>query len=305
MLVTGPSPRWTRFRTFGLTGASPAGGFPPFDLRRSPLNCYHPGRFVQLDLPFLRTLLGGGSGDAPPPAGPPGRPERRDLPAEPAVHVPAVDFVRVRRARRYVLRVRPDGSVRVTVPRGGSRAEAVRFLERHAAWVQRERSRLRAAHGTPEWTDGSTLLLRGEHVTIRVEDAGASRSARCGDRSVRIPPSAHDLRPFIEADLRALARAEIAPRLQQLAALHALTVNGIAIRNQRSRWGSCSASGRIALNFRLVQMPRAVSDYILLHELMHLQEQNHSRRFWRLVERVCPGFRAAERWLKTEGKALF
>jgi predicted metal-dependent hydrolase len=260
---------------------------------------------VQLDLPFLRTIPGGGSRDAPLPGGPPGRQERRDSPAEPEVHVPAVDFVRMRRARRYVLRVRPDGSLRVTVPRGGSRAEAVRFLERHAAWVQRERSRLRAAHGTHEWTHESTLLLRGERVTIRVEHAGASRSARCGDRSVRIPAGAQDLRPFIEADLRALAREEIAPRLRELAELHALTVNGIAIRNQKSRWGSCSASGRIALNFRLVQMPRVVSDYILLHELMHLEEQNHSRRFWRLVERVCPGFRAAERWLKTEGKTLF
>jgi predicted metal-dependent hydrolase len=216
-----------------------------------------------------------------------------------------VEFVRMRRARRYVLRVRPDGSVRVTVPRGGSRAEANRFLEQHASWIQRERSRLRSSPGTLRWTDGSTLLLRGEPVTIRVVPAGKEEWARCGDRSVRIPAGAVDLRPFIEADLRALARQELPPRLGELAALHGLTVTGVSIRNQKSRWGSCSPGGRIALNFRLVQMPCEVRDYVLVHELMHLEQQNHSRRFWRLVEAACPGFRAAERWLKTEGKRLF
>ena len=79
----------------------------------------------------------------------------------------------------------------------------------------------------------------------------------------------------------------------------------VTIRNQRSRWGSCSRSGVIALNFRLVQTPPAVCEYVLIHELMHLREQNHSRRYWYLVEEVCPGFREAERWLRVEGKALF
>ena len=74
----------------------------------------------------------------------------------------------------------------------------------------------------------------------------------------------------------------------------------------RGRAGArAPVSGRIALNFRLVQMPPFVSDYVLLHELMHLKQQNHSRRFWRLVEAACPEFRAAERWLKTEGRSLF
>jgi predicted metal-dependent hydrolase len=211
----------------------------------------------------------------------------------------------MRRARRYVLRVRPDGSVRVTVPRGGSRAEAVRFLERHAGWIQRERSRLASSQGARQWTAGAILLLRGQPVTIRVDHDGGVRWARFGDRSVTVPAGAADLRPHIEADLRALAREELAPRLSALAATHHLTVARVSIRNQKSRWGSCSPSGRIALNFRLVQMPREVCDYVLLHELMHLRQQNHSRRFWRLVEAVCPGFRAAERWLKTEGKSLF
>ena len=240
---------------------------------------------MQLDLPFLRA-------SAPEPAGP----------------LPSIDFVRMRRARRYIIRVRPDGSVRVTVPRGGSRFEAARFLEKHAAWIAQERDRVTAALVTPAWTNGATTMLRGEPVTIRIEEdeeeKSRHRTARYGERSVAIPAGAGDLRPFIEADLRLLAREELGPRLHALAAAHQLTVAGFTIRNQQSRWGSCSRSGRIALNYRLVQMPPSVCDYVLLHELMHLKQQNHSRRFWRLVEAACPTFRDSERWLKAHGRGL-
>ena len=129
-----------------MTRSGPAGRFwPILRLEMSSLGCvqtltcYHPGSFVQLDLPFLRTPPDGGVPEAAL------RPQALDHPERPvpappsAPSLPAVDFVRMRRARRYVLRVRPDGSVRVTVPRGGSRAEAIRFLDKHAAWIQRER----------------------------------------------------------------------------------------------------------------------------------------------------------------------
>ncbi len=245
---------------------------------------------MQLDLPFLRLL-------APLPEA------RPAVPPEPPVH-----FVRMRRARRYILRVRPDGSVRVTVPRGGSRGEAQRFLERQAAWIARERARVREAHVPPLWKDGTMLWFRGHEVALRVQGEGRARRVCYGERSVPAPEAAGEtasLRARVEADLRAIAREELVPRLHELAALHDLVVTGVTIRNQQSRWGSCSKNGRIALNFRLVQMPSEVRDYILIHELMHLKQQNHSRRFWRLVERACPGFRAAERWLKTTGRTLF
>ena len=126
-----------------------------------------------------------------------------------------------------------------------------------------------------------------------------------GDQRVRIAAGVVNLRPAVELALRRIAGRELVPRLQELAAAHGLSVARVTIRNQRSRWGSCSRRGVIALNFRLVQMPPAVCDYVLLHELMHLRQQNHSRRYWRLVEAVCPEYREAERWLRVEGKALF
>ncbi len=255
---------------------------------------------LQLDLPFA-----GGA-----PAGAANEPGQPDVPqavvprALPPAGDPEVVFVRMRRARRYVLRVRAGGVLRVTIPRGGSRREAAQFVEKHAEWIRTERARLAAA-AAAQWVPGGSVLLRGEPMPLAVAPAPAGLEVCYGERTVRLPGGVAGLRRAIEGDLRRLARSELGPRLAALAAQHGLTVSGVSIRNQRSRWGSCSREGRIALNFRLIQMPPEVCDYVLLHELMHLKEQNHSRRFWRLVAAVCPGFRQAEFWLKTEGRALF
>jgi len=233
---------------------------------------------VQLDLPFLRT---------------------------PTVREPRVEFVRVRRARKYILRVRPDGSLRVTIPRGGSRRDAEAFVSEHRGWVDRERVRAASRHAPVEWYAGDSVPLRGVATPIVTEQRGQQRFVVFGGVRVRVAADVVNLRPAVEAALRQLATRELMPRLQMLAAAQGLSVASVSVRNQRSRWGSCSTSGVIALNFRLVQMPLWVSDYVLLHELMHLRQQNHSRRYWRLVEQVCPEFRAAEQWLRVDGKALF
>jgi predicted metal-dependent hydrolase len=200
--------------------------------------------------------------------------------------------------------VRPDGSVRVTVPRGGSRREAEQFVRRQQRWIARERGRVLVEHAPRAWQHGSEILLNGEPVRINVDDRGERAVITYGARQIvtRTPP---DVRAAIEGDLRALAKTELVARLKVLASEHGLRVGQVSIRNQRSRWGSCARNGNIALNFRLLQMPPAVRDYVLIHELMHIKQQNHSPKFWRLVEAAFPAFREAERWLRTTGKSLF
>lgn len=242
---------------------------------------------MQLDLPFLLA----------------GDPIAQD-PGRAAQPHPVIEFVRVRRARRYILRVRPDGTLRVTVPRGGSRREAEQFVRRHQRWIRRERDRVQHEYAPREWNEGSEILLRGEAVRIAVAARDGRRVVSYGDREVDASATS-EIRLTIENDLRELAKDELPARLRQLAGEHDLSPGVVSIRNQRSRWGSCGRDGNIALNFRLVQMPPPVRDYVLLHELMHIRQQNHSRRFWKLVEAVCPAFRDAERWLRTTGKTLF
>ena len=104
--------------------------------------------------------------------------------------------------------------------------------------------------------------------------------------------------------LRQLARRELPPRLFELANRYGLVVTRVSVRNQRSRWGSCGRDGHISLNWRLVQMPEWVRDYVLIHELMHLRRMDHSPAYWTHVAAACPEYRAARTWLRTHGRSL-
>ncbi|MEW5982899.1 MAG: SprT family zinc-dependent metalloprotease [Acidobacteriota bacterium] len=235
-----------------------------------------------------------------------------------------VVFVRHRRARHYILRVADDCGVRVTIPRAGSRAEAERFIRERRVWIERERYRraLDAAQ-CGRWQDGTTILFRGTPVRLDARpDVGGRIIVTFADQRIELvptprlkpkpPPGLQDdlvlqrdngagltnLRPFVESHLRQLAAREIPARLAELARLHGFTYAAVAVRNQRSRWGSCSPAGRISLNWRLVQLPATVADYVLLHELAHLRHLNHGVRFWRAVERMCPHYREACTWLR-------
>lgn len=208
------------------------------------------------------------------------------------------------RARRYVLRLRPDGTARLTIPRGGSVAEARRFADRNLAWLE---TQLKKPPVPPpvarEWRFGSEVLFRGDLVHLEIE-ANGTPAIRFGDEKLTVPDPAADLRPAVERHLRRLAERELTLRVQEFAALHQLSVRRVTVRNQRSRWGSCSRRGTISLNWRLIQTPPSVRDYIILHELMHLREMNHSARFWRQVELVCPDYAVAEQWLKQHSRLL-
>lgn len=214
-------------------------------------------------------------------------------------------FVRHRRARRYVLRLAPDGRPRVTIPRGGSRREAERFLADHADWLARERHRQAGRRQRAEraWTTGDRIWVRGVLSTLCVTERAGRRQVACGP-CVRDAGEGVDVQGVVERHLRSLASEELPARLESLAGAHGLSPGRVTIRDQRSRWGSCSPSGAISLNWRLVQMPDAVRDYVLIHELMHLREASHSRRFWRLVHAACPWHAEARRWLQQHGRDL-
>lgn len=211
-------------------------------------------------------------------------------------------MVRHPRARRYLLRLSADGAARVTIPRGGNQIEARQFVERNLVWLaeQFQRQQARPSHPTG-WHLGSEIWLRGERVKIEFNEPG---QIRFGAEVSAVASLAADMRPEIEKHLRWLAAAELPPRVMAFAALHGLTVSRVSVRNQKSRWGSCSRRGTISLNWRLIQTPERVRDYIILHELAHRRHMNHSERFWQEVERLCPDYRAAEQWLK-EHRSFF
>ena len=217
----------------------------------------------------------------------------------------SIALVRNARARRYVLRLRPDGSARITIPRGGSASEAQRFGERHVAWLENQLSRHAARSQRPtQWLLGTEILFRGELVKLAADVNGRSGWVQFGTETIKADQAEMDWRVAIEKHLWRLATREFPPLVLELAARHQLTVNRVTVRSQRSRWGSCSRRGTISLNWRLIQTPAFVRDYIVLHELMHLRQMNHSARYWREVEQVCPDYATAERWLKQHSALL-
>jgi predicted metal-dependent hydrolase len=208
-----------------------------------------------------------------------------------------IAVVRHRRARRYVVRVTSEG-VRLTVPRGASISGGLAFAERQSGWVEREwrRQRERSA----PWIPGTRLWFRGEQVALAV----ANGQVRVGSERVDAEITGRNLRTIVEPWMRVLAERELPARCLELSDRCRLAVARVSVGNQRSRWGTCSPQQVISLNWRLIQMPPDVSDYIILHELMHLKQPNHSRRFWREVDAVCAWWRSAERWLRMHGREL-
>jgi len=229
--------------------------------------------------------------------------------AQPGAEPGAAKLVRHPRARQYVLRVLPDGTPRVTIPRWGSKREALAFLEAQRDWVAGQRAKQAArAHGRPsrDWRDGHELLLGGSAVPLRRGSASRAGVIERADALFVTPRSrdGDDLRPVASAWLLARAKRLLPPRLLALAAQFDLAVTQVSVRNQRARWGSCATGGRISLNWRLIQTPDTVRDYVLIHELMHLRQPNHSARFWALVARACPDHQASRRWLRAHEAAL-
>lgn len=218
---------------------------------------------------------------------------------------PDLMFVRSLRARHYRLTLRKDGVAVATVPARGSEQGARTFVEQNRDWLERARARqARKPRVAERWTVGTTVLWRGELVAIRATEV-AGRPVVCLAADVFPVASLDgDLRPGLEAQFARRARIELPARAWELAAETGVDMKHVTVRNQRSRWGSCSARGTISLNWRLVQTPDSVRDYIIYHELMHRREMNHSDRFWARVQEVCPGWREAEQWLKRNGSLL-
>ena len=205
-----------------------------------------------------------------------------------------------RRARRLTLRVDPraEGAV-LTLPPGVARAEAEAFLHRHADWLARALARqpARVVVGP-----GARIPVAGVEAEIALAP-GPRRPPRLEEgRLVLAGPGAPG--PRIAAWLKLRARDALVPAVRRYAAVIGREAGTVALRDTRSRWGSCSSTGRLGFSWRLAMAPAEVLDYVAAHEVAHLVEMNHARPFWALVERLMPDYREHRAWLKREGARL-
>jgi predicted metal-dependent hydrolase len=166
------------------------------------------------------------------------------------------------------------------------------WIERRFGEAQEVLAQIAARAGTVPYL-GTPLAL--------VPQPGRSRVHREDDRLL-VP--AGDPRPALERFYRRAARAEVAARLDHATALVGRSYSGLAIRAQRSRWASCSAGGRMSFNWRLLLAPERVLDYVVWHEVCHLEVRDHSPRFWALLAARWPSYREDRRWLSRHGATL-
>jgi predicted metal-dependent hydrolase len=203
------------------------------------------------------------------------------------------------RARRVRVNVHAHTGVEVVLPVRASERAAAAAVQELRPWIER---RLHEAHATLARIAerGATVPYLGESLAL-VAQPGRTRVHRRGD-ALLVP--AGDPRPALERFYRRAARAEIGSRLDRATALAGTPYNGLSIRAQRSRWASCSAKGGMNFNWRLLMAPESVLDYVVWHEVCHLEVLDHSPRFWALVERRWPRWREDRDWLRHHGATL-
>jgi predicted metal-dependent hydrolase len=210
------------------------------------------------------------------------------------------------RARRLTVKVSTDRSPELVVPVGTRRREIERALRRHSDWIARKteemerlaarRPRLGLDRPGVAWLHGEPLPIGRRPGSRPVAKLGGGRLLVAGPRS-----QASDA---IERWYRREARLRISATVAREAARLAVRPRKISVRDPGSRWGSCSSQGSLSFSWRLLVAPREILDYVVIHELCHLRELNHSRVFWRLLDGARPGWRGEAEWLRLHGWEL-
>ncbi|MGB7502935.1 MAG: SprT family zinc-dependent metalloprotease [Azonexus sp.] len=206
----------------------------------------------------------------------------------------AVDY-HLRRSRRRTIGLTIDQrGLRVGAPQQARLGDIETLIREHGQWVLDKLAdwRNRAAPERLAITDGTVIFALGAALTVTVTPGSRQRWLFSDPKLHLFVPPAVEARIVLEKALRDKARTIFAERLAHYAPRLGVPAPPLRISAARTRWGSCSHHGGIALNWRLILMPMPVVDYVVSHELAHLREMNHSPRFWSVVEQLCPDWRA-------------
>ena len=207
--------------------------------------------------------------------------------------------------RTIALIIERDGSLTVRAPKRASLQDIHGFIQEKANWIERSREKLKAIVATPkkEFADGETFLFLGKDYELRL--IPHQRLALHFNSGFTLKASA---RPRGESVFtkwyKSQALTIFTERVTHYANLHGFSPKQVKVTSAKTRWGSCSANGTINFTWRLVMAPLEVIDYVVLHELAHLKIKNHSPRFWKLVESLCPDFNRHRKWLRENGEKL-
>jgi predicted metal-dependent hydrolase len=203
------------------------------------------------------------------------------------------------RARRIRVSVDNDGQVEVILPKRSPERHAEEAVRQLGPWIERRKRAVARAVSDMKRAPGTVPYL-GESLRL-VPDAGRTRVHRSGD-ALLVP--ARDMEQALERWYRRQAKREIGPRLDAAVARYGTSYTGLTIRGQRTRWASRSSAGGMSFNWRLLLAPPEILDYVVEHEVAHIEVMDHSPRFWRLLASRSPRWREHSAWLKRYGATL-
>ena len=222
-----------------------------------------------------------------------------------------IEYILIQSVRKNVLlQALPEGQTRVYAPRQMRLRDVDALVRDSAGQIARMHEdldrRLDADRQAHPVTEGSAVAVEGEMRTLRLHQGRTRAEVRDGELHLWLsdPEDGDAVRAALKSTLAALALERIRQRIAVFQPVIGGEFGRVTVRDQRSRWGSCSSKHNLNFNWKLIMAPPQVLDYVVIHELCHLHEFNHSARFWRLVEGVMPEYEVWKKWLKNHGGEL-
>ncbi len=207
--------------------------------------------------------------------------------------------------RTLAVVVERDGTLTVRAPLRMAEAEIRRFVEAKSDWIERKQAEAAKEAVVPHrFEDGERFPFLGKTLPLRLVSNRRPALAMDGERFCLSRSRQAEARALLVAWYRAQARKIITERVEYFARSHHFEPLKVRISSARTRWGSCSRKGTLSFSWRLVMAPPEVVDYVVVHELAHLREMNHSRAFWELVGAILPDYKQRRAWLKKNGFSL-
>jgi len=218
-------------------------------------------------------------------------------------------FIKVIRSRRRTvsLEINGAGELTVRVPYGLGRGAIDDIVNRHQPWIRKKRQevqRRRELSRPKEFRDGERFLWLGTEYPLEIVERNRPPLTFTGEKFELAAPFLASARRVFETWFRHQAQSYLASRVASISRQTGFKYEKLRLSSAATRWGSCSAKGTISLVWRLMMAPPGIIDYLIIHELAHTKEKNHSRAFWRLVEEFVPDYRERRRWLRKNGYRL-
>jgi len=212
----------------------------------------------------------------------------------------------VRSKRRTIaLIVERDGTFTVRAPLRVPQAEIDSFVQQKADWITRTREKIKSVQpvSKKQYADGETFLFLGSLFELKL--VGSQKPALQFNDGFALSQSARERgEAYFVRWYKERAFEIISERVREYSQRHGFTPSQVKISSAKTRWGSCSSTGTLNFTWRLVMAPLEVIDYVVVHELAHLRVKNHSRKFWKAVEAVCPDYKRYRKWLRENGEKL-